>query len=119
MKSTKAKNMETKNMETQNMETQHMKVLGMSEKKEMIYDLMIGVLDREYWALPESRLVRDEFADDLPCERLYHEVYEANRRICRKLGVEEDRDVECIINNLLEIGKLLSMKMFDYGAAHI
>lgn len=27
----------------------------------------------------------------------------------------EDRDVEIIINNLLDIGRHLSLKMYDYG----
>ena len=46
---------------------------------------------------------------------LYKEVYDANRRICERLWVEEDRDVELIIGNLLKIGEYQSMKMYDYG----
>lgn len=45
----------------------------------------------------------------------YEEVYKANRRICERLGVEEDKEVELTISNLINIGKHLSMKMYDYG----
>jgi len=34
-----------------------------------------------------------------------------------RVGVNEDEDVELIIDNLLQIGKHLSLKMFRYGIA--
>ena len=39
-------------------------------------------------------------------------------RICQRLHETsgEDRDVEIIINNLLDMGRYQSMKMFNYGA---
>jgi hypothetical protein len=46
---------------------------------------------------------------------LYQEVYDANRRLCSRLGVDEDRDIENLISNMQEIAKILAMKMFDYG----
>ena len=50
------------------------------------------------------------------CDRAYNEVYDANRRVCERLDLEEDDDdVECIISNLLGIAKHISMKMYDYG----
>ena len=38
--------------------------------------------------------------------------------ICQRLHEQscEDRDVEIIINNLLDMGRYQSMKMFSYGA---
>lgn len=84
--------------------------------KEMVYDLMNGSLDLDLCTAPEKELVADEYAAGSKCDQLYEEAYEANRRICQRLGVEEDRDVEIIIRNLLDIGKHLSMKMYDYGA---
>ncbi len=84
--------------------------------KEMVYDLMNGSLDLDLCTAPEKELVADEYAARSKCDQLYEEAYEANRRICQRLGVEEDRDVEIIIRNLLDIGKHLSMKMYDYGA---
>ena len=35
------------------------------------------------------------------CDSAYNKVYDANRRVCKRLDVEEDDDVECIISNLL------------------
>lgn len=81
----------------------------------MVYDLMNGFLELDLCTAPEKELVADEFADGSKCGQLYKEAYEANRRVCQRLGVEEDRDVELIISNLLNIGKHLSMKMYDYG----
>lgn len=83
--------------------------------KKMVYDLMNGSLELDLCTAPEKELVADEYAAGSKCDQLYAEVFAANRRVCQKLGVEEDRDVELIISNLLNIGEHLSMKMYDYG----
>lgn len=83
--------------------------------KQRIFDLMNGSLDLESYPVSESEIVKNEFEKGKICERLYREVYDANRRICEKLKVEEDSDVELIIRNLLELGEYQSMKMYDYG----
>lgn len=83
--------------------------------KKMVYDLMNGSLELDLCSAPEKGLVINEYAAGGKCDQLYDEVYAANRRICQRLGVEEDRDVEIIIRNLLKIGEHLSMKMYDYG----
>jgi hypothetical protein len=46
---------------------------------------------------------------------LYQEVFDANQRLCDRLGVNEDKDIELIINSMQDIAKLLAFKMFDYG----
>ncbi len=86
------------------------------EFKQMVYDLMNGFLNLDVCTASEKELVADEFAAGSKCDQLYEEVFEANRRICQRLGVEEDKDVEIIIRNLLNIGAHLGMKMYDYGA---
>lgn len=60
--------------------------------------------------------VEDEFTGKR-CEELYGRVYEANRRVCKRLNKaeEEDEDVEIIIDSLCEIAEIIAMKMFDYG----
>lgn len=85
------------------------------EFKELIYDFMNGSLNLEENQLVEGKYIKNEFAEGLFCNKKYEEVFYANRRLCERLGVEEDCDVEIIINNLLDIGKYLSMKMYDYG----
>ena len=87
------------------------------EFKQMIYNLMIGAFDLEHYPIEESQYVTNEYEDGEFCSKAYEEVYNANCRICGRLGVDidEDTDVELIINNLLDIGKYLSMKMYDYG----
>ena len=74
------------------------------EFKTIIYNLMNGHYDLDKFVCEESSVVEDEFA--------------AYGRICQRLHEPsgEDRDVEIIINNLLDMGRYQSMKMFDYGA---
>lgn len=92
-------------------------IKGSEEFKEMIYNLMIGTFDLEHYPIEESQYVSNEYEEEKFCYKAYQEIYNANCRICERLGVDidEDNDVELIINNLLDIGKYLSMKMYDYG----
>lgn len=86
-----------------------------TEFKQRIFDLMNGSLDIDEYPMPESEFVENEFADGRPCGKLYEEVYEAVRRLCDRLGADEDPDVEIIITSLTKIGKYQAMKMYDYG----
>ena len=85
------------------------------EFKQRIFDLMNGTRDENECLVRETVVVENEFADGKLCGRLYEEVYEAGRRLCERLGVEEDPDVEIIIENLMKIGEHQAMKMYDYG----
>lgn len=87
-----------------------------NEKKKIIYNLMRG--SYELTMLPDEAktIVESEMSPGHDCEKLYEEVYNANRRLCNRLQVQEDKDIELIITNLLKMGEELSMKMFDYGA---
>lgn len=86
--------------------------------KEKVYDLMNGSLVLETEEKEIAALVVNEFGNGMLCERLYREVYEAKCRLCERLNVAEDADVELIIDNLLDIGQILAMKMYDYGAMY-
>ena len=82
----------------------------------LIYDLMMGSRNLEDYPVKESEVVTNEFEEGMYCDRAYNEVYDANRRVCERLDLEEDDDdVECISSNLLGIAKHISMKMYDYG----
>lgn len=85
--------------------------------KGLVYDLANGHLDLERQPVDESRYVKNEFGPESYCGEKYDLVYEANRRLCRRLGLEdgEDADVECIISSLLDIQRFLGEKMFEYG----
>ena len=78
---------------------------------ETVYDLLTGE------SMPQigDPIVENIFAEGCTCEQLYSHVYEANLRLCERLSVQEDPDVELIINNLLQISRLLGKKMFLYG----
>ena len=86
------------------------------EFKELIFDLMIGSLDLKNYPVTESDYVENEFSQGSFCDETYERIYEANRRLCERLGVEEDKDVESIIEGLMDVGKHLALKMYDYGA---
>ena len=79
-----------------------------------IYELLTG----ECSPRPNDPVVENMFAEGRTCEELYNNVYEANLRLCERLGVQEDADVELIIKSLLRISKLLGRKMFHYGAKY-
>ena len=78
---------------------------------DIVYDLLIGTRIRQ----PDDMVVENLFAEGRECELLYSQVYDANLRICQRLGVEEDSDVETIINSLLQICALTSKRMYYYG----
>lgn len=72
---------------------------------------MIGAFDLEHEPIQESQYVANEYEEGKFCGKAYKEVYHAKQRICGRLGADEDKDVELIINNLIDIGQHLSMKM--------
>ena len=86
------------------------------EKKKTIYNLMMGVYDNKQLPKDAALYVQDVMAPGTVCEELYAKVYEANKRVCDKLGVEEDADIEIIINSLLQISEQASLQMYDYGS---
>ena len=88
-----------------------------SDFKTLNFDLANGSLDLEHFPVEESKYVENEYEEGKPCYKLYAGMYDAYERICHRLVKTdtEDRDVEIIINNLLEIGRHLSLKMYDYG----
>lgn len=59
--------------------------------------------------------IENVFEDNSECSKLYESVYQANRAICKKLGIEECKEVETIIGNLDEIQRIVAMKMYNYG----
>ncbi len=58
---------------------------------QMIYESMLGELVEP---LPG---IDNAFADGQPCAQWYAQIYAANCRLCQRLQVEEDPDVECIL----------------------
>lgn len=86
------------------------------EFKELVFELMNGSLVLEACSEPEKEIVKNEYEDsNSKCSLLYEKVFAANRRLCERLHVEEDDDVEIIISSLLEIAEYQCMKMYDYG----
>lgn len=78
---------------------------------EDVYDSLMGEL---IIPVPE---VEYAFAKDSKCDLLYRDVMDAYERLRIRLGKEdEDDDCEIIINSLLNISRILGLKMFEYGA---
>ena len=79
---------------------------------ENIYLTLTGELLDEF-VIPG---VENAFAPGSRCDLLYGQIYEANRRLCARLGQkDDDPDVELIINNFLEMNRILSLEMYRYG----
>lgn len=80
---------------------------------ERVYDTLCGNLV-ESAQIPG---VENLFSDNAPCQISYERMLDAYARIRERLNCgDEDQDVEVIINELLRIGKLTGLKMFEYGA---
>lgn len=80
---------------------------------EDVYDSMQGFVESDV-LVPG---VEPAFAVGKKCERLYGQVYDAERRLEERLGVEaHDQDVECIIRSLMDIQEELCYRMYHYGA---
>lgn len=90
--------------------------MSRDEKKKVLFNLMTGVYDAKQIPKDVVALVENEMEPGSICDKLYADVYERNRSLCKRLDVEEDEDIECIINTLFEIAERLSAKMFEYGA---
>lgn len=76
---------------------------------EWIYYTMMGEMEIRFPG------VEDEFAEGTRCEGLYREIFEANMRLCERLGMEEDSDVELIISNFFTMNRELCLRMYRYG----
>ena len=84
--------------------------------KELVFDLMNGYYEMDCYTGPVPKEVENEFeSDDSLCSQWYENVYQAKERLCSRLNENEDKDVEIIIDSLLEMGKYQSLKMYDYG----
>ena len=92
-----------------------MKEKQYTESKELIYNLMNGTYDLDRYPVPASQIVENEFEEGKTCADCYRKVFDANQRLCERLGTGEDSDIECIINNMYDIAHVLCLKMFDYG----
>lgn len=79
------------------------------KRKEWIYETMMGEAE------PACPCIADAFAPGERCAGLYEEIYQTNRKLCVRLGVEEDGDLERIISLFFEINRELCMRMYDYG----
>ena len=78
-------------------------------KIEDIYASMIGEL-----IVPVDGIC-DEYAPGSYCDRLYTRAAIARTRLCRRLGVDDDPDLEVSFDSFCDINSHLCRKMFEYG----
>ncbi|MBR2048097.1 MAG: hypothetical protein IJ960_05810 [Oscillospiraceae bacterium] len=79
------------------------------KRAELVYKSMMGELVAPCPEIP------DAFADGTHCAELYGHILAAGNRICEKLGVREDPDVELMINTFLKMNRELCGRMYHYG----
>ena len=76
-----------------------------------VYDSLWGQMEEEY-RLP---WVENAAVAGSPGMDLYSRALETAWKVSERLGAEEDPQVDQIIHNLLELQRVLCLKMFDYG----
>ena len=84
-------------------------------RKELNYKKMNGFLEEEIFSISEKLAIEDEFAEGKECSQLYESAYLAKQNLCRRLGKDEDNDIETLMSSMENIARLLSMKMYEYG----
>ena len=84
---------------------------------ENVYEAVCGEYADEADYVIQNVRIENEFEEGKTCSEAYKQVYAANRRLCERLGVDEDPDVESIINYMFDITRTVAEKMFAYGAA--
>ena len=84
-------------------------------QKELIYEQMNGFLTEDTFSIPNKITIEDEFAEGKECSQLYERAYLAKQNLCRRLGKDEDHDIEMLVSSMENIARLLSMKMYEYG----
>lgn len=85
---------------------------------ENVYEAVCGEYADEADYVIQNVKIENEFEEGKPCSEAYKQVYAANRRLCERLGVDEDPDVEMIIDSMFEITRTVGEKMFEYGAVY-
>ena len=83
---------------------------------ENVYEAVCGEYADEADYVIQNVRIENEFEEGKPCSEAYKRVYAANRRLCERLGVDEDPDVEMIIDSMFVIMRTVGEKMFEYGA---
>ena len=79
---------------------------------EVVYDILMGDRVEHPSIIPVENL----FEEGSTCERLYSEIFDANERLCQRLGVQgEDEDVEMIIGSFFTMMRIVGERMFYYG----
>ncbi|MCD8160594.1 MAG: hypothetical protein LUE61_05325 [Clostridiales bacterium] len=81
----------------------------------LVYELATGSINLEEYPVEESQYVYNQYAEGQPCEKLYNQVYTLKVKISERLGEDENKDVENLIDALQEIERILCMKMYEYG----
>ena len=78
-------------------------------KVEEVYASMVGEL------IEPLDGIADEYVPGSLCDRLYRDACVARDRLCQRLGVENDPDLEVIFDSFCDINTYLCRKMFEYG----
>ena len=85
---------------------------------EEVYEAVIGAYSDEADYNIQNVQIENAFAEGELCSEAYKQVYEANRSLCERLGVDEDPDVDMIISRMFDITRAVGERMFAYGALY-
>ena len=86
------------------------------KKEEIIYGLATGVLIPEEVSNIQLReAIKDEFDVGTSCGKWYDQICKLKNKLAERLGKEEDKDIEQILDMHTKICEYLAYKMFEYG----
>lgn len=90
------------------------KQLNQYDKINMIYELMIGVLDLEQVNDPLVSIITDESEGEFYSKKL-NRIYTLKSNLNKRLHEEDDAEVQELLDSYEDICKYLCIKMFQYG----
>lgn len=82
---------------------------------EVIYNIINDFYSDDTFPVSEDMKLKEIFREGSECSRLSEKMYQAKLNLCRKLGEEENAELETIFDCMERIMKIVSLKMFECG----
>lgn len=83
--------------------------------KEWIYDAVNGQLAEGEDNTHAGIVIHNEFKRGSECDRLYEEVCQLRKKLCKRYKANQIPELELIIDDMSEIARIIGLKMYDYG----
>lgn len=85
------------------------------EMGKLVYEQACGETDAPLRPELAGLEIPDEFEDGAPCDLLYHEFWAAREQAAQDLSGQALDALDVMADRLLDIGRIIALKMFRYG----